>query len=188
MTAYLAEVVTNPNFVNDADGAGLGGLANGTVDVVFSGAWDAKAAQEALGDKFGVAALPTFTLGGEQLQMQSFSGSKAIAYNPNTKNPRIAAEFAQFLASQDSQLIHYEKNGVIPADQRLAKDAAISADPVAVALLSTIDNASITQPTVPAMSLFWEPTDNFGKALTTGDVTPDNAAEKTEAWQKALNQ
>lgn len=87
VTAYLAEVAQNPNFINDADSSGLGQLGSG-VDVVFTGAWDSATAKEALGDNYGVASLPTFNLGGEDLQMKAFSGSKAIAYNPSTSHPQ----------------------------------------------------------------------------------------------------
>lgn len=184
VTAYLAEVAQNPNFVNDADSSGLGQLGKG-VDVVFSGAWDSGTAKEALGDNYGVASLPTFNLGGEELQMKAFSGSKAIAYNPNTSHPQVAATFAEFLASAESQKVHFEKNGVIPADQTLSEDAEVSADPVAAALFDTVENATILQPTFRAMSDFWDPADNFGKALVNGEVTKENAAEKTEAWQSA---
>ncbi|WP_374724712.1 extracellular solute-binding protein [Corynebacterium felinum] len=185
VTKYLVDVAKNKNFVNDADGSGLGGLANGSVDVVFSGAWDAQAAEEALGENYAVASLPTFKLGGEDVQITAFSGSKAVAYNPNSKNQVVAAKFAAFLASSDSQKVHYEKNGVIPADKTLASDAEISKDPVAVALFETVSKASVLQPTFKAMSEFWEPAENFGKAIVNGEVTEDNAAEKTEAWFKS---
>nr|WP_232010942.1 extracellular solute-binding protein [Corynebacterium kutscheri] len=188
VTEYLTTVVSNPNFVNDVDGAGIGGLANGNVDVVFSGAWDAKNVQEALGDNYGVASLPTYTLGGEELQLKAFSGSKAVAYNPNTANPRVASEFAAFLASSDSQLTHFELNGVIPADKTLAADSTISSDPVSVALLETVSDASILQPTFKAMSQFWDPTENFGKALVNKEVTAANAAEKIDALSTSLKQ
>ncbi|APT93269.1 ABC transporter substrate-binding protein [Corynebacterium phocae] len=185
VTKYLADVAANPNFIDDADGSGLGGLANGSVDVVFSGAWDAKAAKEALGDDYAVAAPPVYNLDGEEVQMKAFSGSKAVAYNPNSEHQVAAAKFAQFLASSESQKSHFELNGVIPSDKTLADDADISSDPVAVALFDTVANASILQPTFKAMSDFWEPAENFGKALVNGEVTKENAVEKTKAWFSA---
>jgi len=64
VTDYLVDVVANPNFINDADGAGLAGLRDGSVNAVFSGTWNAEAVKEALGDNMGVAALPSFNLNG----------------------------------------------------------------------------------------------------------------------------
>ena len=43
---------------------------------MFSGSWDATAVREALGDNMGVAALPTYTLDGEEKQMYSYAGPK----------------------------------------------------------------------------------------------------------------
>ncbi|ALU20961.1 ABC transporter substrate-binding protein [Corynebacterium pseudotuberculosis] len=187
VTKYLTSVVKNPNFVNDSEGSGIGGLANGSVDVVFSGSWYAKNIKKALGDNYGVASLPTFKLDGQDVQMKAFSGSKAIAYNPNTKNPKAASEFAAFLASTESQKSHFDKNGVIPADKSLAKDAAIAADPVAVALFETVSNASILQPTLKPMTDFWDPATTFGKALVNGEVNSENAVAKTDAWTSSFS-
>ena len=184
VTKYLVKLVNNPNFINDNDGAGLGSLGKG-VDVVFSGAWDSENAKKALGDNLGVAMVPMFNIDGQDTQMKAFAGSKAIAYNPHTKDPREAAMFAEFLASAESQKVHYEKNGVIPADKNLASDEKISADPVAIALIKTVTNGSILQPTIKKMTDFWDPAENFGRALLNREVTEENAAEKTDAWFKA---
>ena len=184
VTKYLVKLVNNPNFINDNDGAGLGSLGKG-VDVVFSGAWDSENAKKALGDNLGVAMVPMFNIDGQDTQMKAFAGSKAIAYNPHTKYPREAAMFAEFLASAESQKVHYEKNGVIPADKNLASDEKISADPVAIALIKTVTNGSILQPTIKKMTDFWDPAENFGRALLNREVTEENAAEKTDAWFKA---
>ncbi|MDO4631312.1 MAG: extracellular solute-binding protein [Corynebacterium sp.] len=184
VTKYLVQVANNPNFINDHEGAGLGSLGKG-VDVVFTGAWNAENAKKALGDNFGVAEPPMFNLNGQDTQLKAFSGSKAVAYNPNTKNPQVAAMFSEFLASTDSQKIHYEKNGVIPADKTLASDPTISADPVAIAIIETVTNDSILQPAFKQMTNYWKPAENFGKAIVNHEVTDDNAAEKTDAWFNA---
>ena len=47
VTDYLVDVAANPNFINDADGAGLAGLRDGSVNAVFSGTWNAEAVKEA---------------------------------------------------------------------------------------------------------------------------------------------
>ena len=73
VTEYLVNLYSNPNFVVDADGSGLAGLRDGSVNVLFSGTWDASAVREALGDNFGAAQLPTVTINGEAKQLQSLS-------------------------------------------------------------------------------------------------------------------
>lgn len=187
VTTYLTNLVKNPNFVNDANGAGLAGLQNGTIDAYFSGSWDAAAVKTALGANYGAAQPPTFTLNGAPVQMKAFAGSKAVAFNPNASNPKVAAEFAAFLGSTEAQESHYTLRGIIPSDTSLATSSAITADPVAVAQMNTVANASVLQPTVAKMSNFWDPTAAFGKALLSGDVNASNAAAKTEAWNTSMN-
>ncbi len=60
VTAYLAKLVANPNFSDDADGSGIAAVKAGKADVFFSGTWDASNAKEALGDNYAAARrLPT---------------------------------------------------------------------------------------------------------------------------------
>lgn len=114
VTNYLIDMVANPNFVSDVDTAGATGLKNGTVGAMFTGSWDYGNIYEALGDKLGVAALPTYTLNGEEKQMKAFAGSKAIGVNKNSKNLKIATELALFLANEESQQSHFELRNVVP--------------------------------------------------------------------------
>ena len=187
VTKYLTGMVKNKNFVDDANGAGLAGLQNGTIDAYFSGSWDAANVKKALGANEGAAQPPSYTLNGSPVQLKAFAGSKAVAFNPNAKNPQAAAKFAAFLGSTAAQQAHYDMRGIIPSDKSLASSASITADPVAVAQMNTVANASTLQPTVPKMGNFWDPTASFGKALLSGDVTAANAADKTAAWNTALN-
>lgn len=185
VTKYLVGLKANPNFVLDQDGAGLAGLGNGSVDVLFSGSWDAENVKKALGDNFAVAKLPTYNLNGKQVQMKAMAGSKAVGYNPNTKNPKAASEFAAFLGSTEAQKAHYEMRDIIPTDQELMKDSKISSDAVAVAQNDTLNDTSVLQPTLAGMANFWTPCENFGNAIVNGDVNADNAAAKTEDWNAA---
>ena len=37
------------------------------------------------------------------------------------------------------------------------------------------------------MSNYWTPAENMGKAFVNGEITHDNAAEKTEALNESMN-
>ena len=183
VTNYLVDLVANPNFINDQDGAGIAGLRDGSVNAIFSGSWDAESVKEALGDNYGVAALPAFTVDGNECQMKSFAGSKAIGVNPNCENPQVAMSLAAYLAGTDAQQAHYDERNIIPSDTSITP----SDDPVATATAAVLDHCSIMQPIVSAMSNYWSPAENMGKNLVAGDVTHDNAAEKTEDMNTAMN-
>ena len=64
MTEYLLDLVKNPNFKIDADGSGLAGMRDGSINAMFTGSWEANAIKEILGDNMGVTSLPTYTLNG----------------------------------------------------------------------------------------------------------------------------
>lgn len=183
VTNYLVDLAANPNFINDADGAGLAGLRDGSVNAVFSGTWDAEAVKEALGDNMGVAALPTFTLDGKECQMKSFMGSKAIGVNPNAENMQASMALAAYLASEDAQKDHYDMRNILPSNTNID----VSSDQIAAAVSDTMKNTSIVQPLLAEMSNYWSPAENMGKNIIAGEITHDNAAEKTEDMNTAMN-
>ena len=184
VTKYIAKLFANKNFVLDGNSAGLNGLKSGKVDAYFSGSWDAADVKKALGDNYAAAALPTFKTESGEHQMKSFAGSKAVAYNPNSKHPEMAAKFAAFLGSKKSQQIAYEKQGVIPSDKSLAD--SVKSDPAAVAQMETIAKTSVLQPAIPEMGKFWDPVQAFGTSISTGKITGDNAAAQTAEFAKGL--
>lgn len=185
VTNYLVDLRANKNFVNDTDGSGLAGLKSGKVDVVFTGNWDAATVRENLGDDWGVAKLPTFNLNGKQVQMRAFAGSTVYGWNPYTKHPVAADQFAAFLSSTYSQKQHYIMRSVIPSDVTLATDPQIEKDPVADAQMETIAQTSVVQPSIPEMNNFWSPCENFGKSIYNKEVTHENAADLTERWMQS---
>ena len=183
VTNYLVDLAANSNFINDADGAGLAGLRDGSVNAVFSGTWDAEAVKEALGDNMGVAALPTFTLDGKECQMKSFMGSKAIGVNPNAENMQASMALAAYLASEEAQKDHYDMRNILPSNTNID----VSSDQIAAAVADTMKNTSIVQPLLSEMSNYWSPAENMGKNIIAGEITHDNAAEKTEDMNTAMN-
>lgn len=182
-TDYLVDLCANPNFINDADGAGIAGLRDGSVNAIFSGTWDAAGVQEALGENMGVAALPTANIGGTAGQLKSFMGSKAVGVNPNAENMEVAMSLAAYLAGEAAQNAHYEMRGILPTNVNIA----LADDAIATAVTKVMTDTSIVQPMVSEMGNYWLPAENMGKALVAGEITHDNAAEKTEEMNTAMN-
>ena len=183
VTNYLVDLVANPNFVNDADGAGIAGLRDKSVNAIFSGTWDADAVEEALGENMGVAALPTVKIDGQDQQMKSFMGSKAVGVNPHAKDMEVAMSLAAYLTGEESQLAHYEMRNILPSNTNID----VSDNAIAEAVADVMKNTSIVQPLVSKMGNYWSPAENMGKAIFAGEVTHDNAADKTEEMNTAMN-
>ena len=187
VTNYLIDLYNNPNFIVDADGSGMAGLRDGSIKAIFTGSWDAVAIKEILGDNMGVAALPTFTLNGEEKQMYAYAGSKAIGVNTNSKYMVQAIQLAIYLGGAESQQLHYDLRTVIPCNTQLLADPAIASDELVAAQNDTFDRTSILQPFVSGMSNCWTPVENMGKGIRSGQINHDNAAEQTEAMNAAMN-
>ena len=182
VTEYLVDLAANPNFLVDADGSGLAGLGD-SVAALFSGTWDAEAVKEKLGDNMGVAALPTVTIDGKEGQMKSFIGSKAIGVNPNAENQQVAMSLAAYLAGEKAQTAHYEMRNLLPSNINIS----LADDPIATAVTNVMTDTSIMQPLCKEMSNYWSPAENMGKNIQSGEVTKDNAAEKTEEMNTTIN-
>ena len=189
VTAYVADALASGKLIDDANSAGLDGLRNGSVVAMFSGTWDAANVAAALGENYAAAALPTITIGGEQKQMRSFAGSKAIAANPHSKNPAAAVALAAWLGSSEMQALHYDlrEGGVVPCATSLLSDPKFSSNPAAVAQDATIAGTSVLQPSIPEMGAYWSNAESMGKGLANREVTAANAAESTEKWNNAIN-
>ena len=187
VTEYLIDLFSNPNFKIDQDGSGLAGLRDGSIKAMFTGSWEAAAIKEILGDNMGVAALPTYTLNGEEKQMYAYAGSKAIGVNTSTKYMKASIELAMYLGSAEAQQLHYELRTVIPCNTELNDVAEIASDPLVQAQNDTFDRTSVLQPFVASMNNCWTPVENMGKGIRNGNITKDNAAEQTTAMNDAMN-
>ena len=188
-TTYIANALAAGTLIDDANGAGLDGMRNGTIHAIFSGTWDAGNVSEILGDNYAAAQLPGITIDGEEKQLCSFSGSKAYGVNPNSANLKAAYALAAWLGSADMQDLHFElRNGeVIPCNAALLATDEYVTNAAAVAQNDTIANTSKLQPSIPEMGTYWSNADPMGKALANGEINADNAAEKTEQWNAGLN-
>ena len=192
VTKYIVDLFNNKNFVMDSnDGSlGLAGLKDGSVNAYFNGNWNYDAVVKNLGEEnVGVAALPTINVDGKDCQLKAFLGSKAIGVNPNCKNQEVAVKLAAYLGSEDAQLKHFELRKQAPVNTNLASSEEVAKDAVAAAMANVAANCSIAQPIIP-MQAYWDAATPFGDAFVhgaEGQITADNAKEKTEAFNEQLN-
>lgn len=188
VTRYLVDLVANSNFVNDADGAGIAGMADGSVGALFSGSWSLKDVTDAIGEEnVGAVQIPTITIDGVEKQMKGFTGSKAIGVNPFCDDMEVAIALAAYLGGEEGQQSHYDMRGIIPANTVVAASEAVQNNVIAAAESSQVANATILQPFVSAMGNYWSPAENFGKSLLAKEVTLENAEEMTNNLNDSMN-
>ena len=189
VTKYLVDLVSNENFVkDDYYSTGIAGLKDKSVNAVFTGSWEYRNIKDILGDNMGIVQLPTINIQGKKCSLKSFAGSKAVGINPHCDYQEAAVEFAKYLAGEDAQRLHYEMRNVIPCNTTLLKSEAFKDNELVQAQNNTIANTSIIQPYNNTFnSNYWDNAVNFAWNIIDGDVTKDNADEKTKEFEDALN-
>ena len=188
----MVELMANPNFIDDANGAGNAGLKSGNVVAYFCGSWEYSNAEgtgvhDVLGENLGAAALPTININGKDVSMKSLAGSKAVGVNPNAKHPKAAMQLAAFLASEEAQLARFQIRNITPAIASLASNEKVMASICAKAEMDVMNNTSVVQPVLSGMNNFWSAMGTFGANVANGTVTVDNYKEQVDALMSALN-
>lgn len=141
------------------------GITDGTIAAAVSGVWNADAIKEAWGDNYAAAKLPTFTCGGSQVQMSSFSGYKMIGVNPHSKNVGWAMLLAEYLTNAENQVARFEARGLGPANAEAAASDAVQASPAIAALA---EQAAYATPQRVGGN-YWDPANTLGLTLISGN-------------------
>jgi len=154
---WIAAQKDNPN-VLQANESALSDLESGKIDAFLSGPWSKNDVKKALGDNMGVAVYPTVDFGDGEVPMKAFLGVKVYGVNQQTKSPLAAMALANYISNEDSQLTIFEKQGIVPCNNKAQEDGKVVADDVAKAIteMSRID---VVMPKIPEIVSFWPPMD-----------------------------
>ena len=190
VTKALVALASNKNFVVATPEDAIGQLTNDDaskkISAFMGGSWNTIDVKNKLGDNMGCAILPTIKVDGKDVQMKAFAGSKALGVNPNAKNQKAAVEFAAFLGSEQAQLDHFRMRQIPPTNTKVASSADVKTDPACAAQSAVALNTSILQPSF-GMDSWWDAAKYFAKTIISGEVTEENAAEKTAAFNETIN-
>lgn len=151
----------DPAFMTGDDSVIQGGMGD-TICAAVTGAWNAEALQAKLGDNYAACKLPTFTCGGEQVQMGSFIGTKLIGVNTQSAYPVEAMMLAEFLTNEAAQAKRFEVRELGPSNVNVAATEEVKAN-VALAALSAQSAYGTSQNLV--LGSYWTPAEAFGLAM-----------------------
>ena len=166
VTQAMWNLVKDSRVKADADDSKItAGFNDGSIIAAVSGIWNKTAIERYLGDNFAAAKLPTYTLDGEQVQLVSFAGYKAMGVNNYSKNKTDAMEFAEFYTNRENQVKHFKTRGFVPTDETARADESVQADICAKAITEQL-KYSKTQKEVP--STLWVPLEGLGSAMIAG--------------------
>ena len=136
-----------------------------------------------LGDKLGMAKLPTITVDGVTKTLGSFLGYKLFGVNNakgDAERKALAHEVARYLTSADVQEKRFQEFSVMPSIKTLQQKQAVLEDAHVLAIKDQVAaNAAHPQTTVPGKC--WEAPNTFTTAIS-AKVDDNAAAEMTDAW------
>lgn len=160
-------VCANPVHVTGDDAVFTGGIGS-SIAAGVSGAWNADAVKDKLGDNYAATKLPTVTMGGEQVQLKSFAGYKLIGVNSATKQPIEAMKLAEWLTNEDNQLLRFKERDAGPSNTNAANSAEVQAN-IALTALAMQNEFGVSQRGIK--STYWSPLEAFGTAMENKDYS-----------------
>lgn len=138
----------------------------------IDGSWNTIANQEALGENFGAAKLPTINVNGEDKQMVSMLGYKFIGVNASSKFPRSAQILANYLAGEECQRERATELGWGPSNTTVNSEEVVTGSAVLTAIA---EQGKFAVPQVNVASTFWDPYANLGNKLVADETDPSDA-------------
>ena len=180
---YMIDLVNNPKYVEDKDGIAMSLLREGKLAAYVDGTWNAGPVQEALGENYAAAPLPTININGQDSQLRNFADYKTYAVKSSTAYPLAAQQFAEWICNEENQLARYEDQGVPPCISSLADQ--LSGDVALSALLAQSEYA-VAQPNIPQINEYWTPATALGEGIYNKEITEDNLQEKLDQLVDAV--
>ena len=160
----------NPVFIQGTDDVLKGGIG-GSIAAGVSGTWNAGDVSSVLGANYGATKLPTFTMGGRQVQMGSFGGYKLVGINSLITDPEklvVAMDFADFLTNEENQIARFNARAIGPSNTNAAANPAVQENLALAALAAQAAHATSQN---DVLGNYWAPAGALGTAIVNHDST-----------------
>lgn len=171
MLNLVAQGAKFKDYGTNYDSAICQNFKNRKLGAAVSGTWNAKAIQQALGKDYGATKLPTIKLDGKEVNMGSFANFKLYGVNSHTKNAADALALAEFLTSQNSQLVRFQLRSYAPTNVELSKHTAVLNLNLAVGANAKQGKFATLQPSIKQTSNYWTPAAALGTTIENGKTT-----------------
>lgn len=168
----MLDIAGHPAFMSIADGDTSNQIASGNVCAIVSGSWDAGAAQEAFGDGYAATKLPTYTLDGEQIQMNSAFGYKFIGVNNYSENIGWSVLLAEYLTNESSQITRFEERQIGPTNLKAVATDEVQANYAIAAVIAQSEFGTIQK----VGGKYWDPAQTFGELIAQGTLDRNDEA------------
>ena len=166
----ILDLVATGGFYADSTNNLVSAAKDGSVVALVDGTWDSVAIQEAFGEGYACAKLPTFDVDGTATQMSSFAGYKLVGVNPYSENVGWAMLLAEWLTNEENQTLRFEDQGDGPSNLNAAASDAVKANPAIAALAAQSAFATVQR----VGGNYWSNAATLGTILSQGN--PDGTA------------
>lgn len=121
----LYKMVSSPAYVGASSVAQFEAAVPAAI--VVSGPWDNKTARSILGDNFGAAELPSFSVDGQSYHLNSFRGYKLIGVKPQSDADRATciAMLAEYLSGEAAQTERFNELEWGPSNKVASESDAV---------------------------------------------------------------
>ncbi|MFO7171415.1 MAG: maltose ABC transporter substrate-binding protein [Bacillota bacterium] len=169
---FLQKLVTEHKFMDPSIAGDIaeGMFTQGKTAFFISGPWSVAGLKEA-GTPFAVAPLPT--LNGNPLR--PFVGVQVAFVNARSDNRDVAFDFIKWMVKNGAEL--YKVGNRLPVVNEVLNSAEVQNDPILRGFVESSKNG-IPMPNIPEVQAMWTPGANALKALTAGEITPEQAAQQ----------
>lgn len=178
----METVANSEGFISLGDDGFLENVENGTVIAGINGPWNAERVKAAWGDDYAACKLPTYTINGNQEQMNSFAGYKLLGINVHTEKPEYCMMVAKFLTNKENQLKRFEQTGECPANLEAAQTEEVQESPAIAALAAQSQYGNVQSVADP----FWEAAKKFGVTLVAGNPGNRDLQELLDEMQQEI--
>ncbi len=161
----MLDMAGHPGFVSTDDAGFLAGVQDGTIIAGVNGVWNAVAVEEAWGSGYGASKLPTYTCGGQEVQMASFSGYKLIGVNSYSAHKMWAARLAEWITNEENQKLRFAQRGQGPSNIVAASSEEVQSAPAIAALLEQSEFSYIQR----VGGNYWDPVAAFTAEILAGN-------------------
>lgn len=159
------------------------GFASGTCGAGIDGTWDSKANEEALGENYGAAKIPSINVNGTDKPVISLFGYKYVGVNAASQFPRAAQMLADYLTGEKCQLERAETLGWGPSNKTAAASDVVTGNATISAVLEQAKNSV---PQADLADQFWDPMGNLGNQLIAENTDPSDAAFMTTLLNETI--
>lgn len=164
----ILDLTMNPAFSYNTDDDFIARVQDGSVIAGVSGTWNATQIEEAWGNDYGAAKLPTFTCAGRQIQMSSFTGYKMMGVNSYSEQKHWAMKLADWLTNEENQTLRFLRRKQIPSNSNAAASDAASQNPAVQAILEQSQYGNLQRVGLK----YWDACTDFADVMITGN--PNN--------------